>query len=132
VIRYNLSVLCQRSLIIGKLQSNLLLINIFEHFFQWLYSPLEPWPLLFQFHDHFTDGRTPWANYQLVAGPLPKHRITQTQNKHIHTPNIHALCGIRTHDPSVRASEDTSCHRPRGYCLRHLNISKLQVITLQE
>jgi hypothetical protein len=34
------------------------------------------------------------------------------QNKRIHTPNIHALSGIRTHDPSVRASEDSSCLRP--------------------
>jgi hypothetical protein len=33
----------------------------------------------------------------------------QKQNKHIHTPNIHALSGIRTHDPSVRTSEDSSC-----------------------
>jgi hypothetical protein len=37
------------------------------------------------------------------------------QNKHIHTPNIHAFCGIRTHDPSVRTSEDSSCLRPLGY-----------------
>jgi hypothetical protein len=27
--------------------------------FSWLYSPLGPWPLIFQFHDHFTDGRPP-------------------------------------------------------------------------
>jgi hypothetical protein len=60
-----------------------------------------PWALAsdFQFHDHFTDGRTPWTSDQLVARPLPKHRTTQTQNKHIHIPNIHALCGIQTHDP---------------------------------
>jgi hypothetical protein len=59
------------------------------------------WALVsdFQFHDHFTDGRTPWTSDQLVARPLPKHRTTQTQNKHIHIPNIHAICGIRTHDP---------------------------------
>jgi hypothetical protein len=31
-----------------------------------------------------------------------KHRIT-----HTHTPNIHAQGGVRTHDHSVRASEDT-------------------------
>jgi hypothetical protein len=43
---------------------------------------------------------------QPVARPLPKHRTTQTQNKRIHTPNIHALSGIWTHDPSVRANED--------------------------
>jgi hypothetical protein len=32
------------------------LIPIF--FFHWLYSPRGPWPLIFQFHDHFADGRT--------------------------------------------------------------------------
>jgi hypothetical protein len=48
----------------------------------------------FQFHDHFTDDRTPWTSDQLVARPLPKHRTTQTQKIHIHTPNIHDLCGI--------------------------------------
>jgi hypothetical protein len=48
----------------------------------------------FQFHDLFTDDRTPWTIDQLVARPLPKHRTTQTQNKHIHIPNSHALCGI--------------------------------------
>jgi hypothetical protein len=39
------------------------------------------------------------------------------QHKHginAYTPNIHALSGIRTNDPSVRASEDSSCLRPRG------------------
>jgi hypothetical protein len=79
-----------------------------------------PWALAsaFQFHDHFTDGRAPWTSDQLVAWPLHKHRTRQTQNKHIHTPNIHALCGIRTHDPSFRASEDSSCLRQLDYCDR--------------
>jgi hypothetical protein len=62
----------------------------------------------FQFPDIFTIGRTPWTSDQLVARPLPKHRTAQTQNKHIHTPNIQALSGIRTNDNSVRASEDIS------------------------
>jgi hypothetical protein len=31
------------------------------------------------------------------------------------TPNIHALGGIRTHDPGFRASEDSACFRPLGY-----------------
>jgi hypothetical protein len=76
-----------------------------------------PWALdsAFHFHDHFTDGRNPWTRNQLVPRPLPKHRTTQTQNKHIHTPNIHALCWIRTHDPSFQASENSSCLRPLGY-----------------
>jgi hypothetical protein len=67
-----------------------------------------PWALAsdFQFHDHFTDGRTHWTSDQLVARPLPKHKTTQTQNKHI--PNTHALCEIRTHDPGFRASEDST------------------------
>jgi hypothetical protein len=103
------------------------LINLFTYFlFHWLYSPLGPWPLLFffQFHDHFTDGRTSWTRDQHVASPLPKHRTTQTQIKHIHTPNIHALRGIRTHDPSFRASEDSSWLRPLGYCDRHSPIKR--------
>jgi hypothetical protein len=52
---------------------------------------------------------------QHVVRPLPKHRTTQTQNKPIHTPNIHAPSGIRTHDPNIRASEDSTCIRPRCY-----------------
>jgi hypothetical protein len=81
--------------------------------------PLQPpWALafdFFQFHDHFTDGRTPWTSAQSVARPLPKQSTTQTQNKHIHIPNIHALCGIQTHDPGFRTSEDSTCLRPLGY-----------------
>jgi hypothetical protein len=52
---------------------------------------------------------------QPVARPLPAHRTTQTQNKRT---NIHALSGIRNHDPSVRTAEDGSCLRPRGNCDR--------------
>jgi hypothetical protein len=46
----------------------------------WLYSPCGPWPL-FQFHNLYTVGRTPWTGDQPVTGPLPTHRTTQTQNK---------------------------------------------------
>jgi hypothetical protein len=73
-------------------------------FFQWLFQPIQVPGL----RNHFSDGRTPWASDQPAARPLPTHRTTQTQNKRIHTSNIHALSGIRTHDPSVRASEDMS------------------------
>jgi hypothetical protein len=80
------------------------------------------WPFI-QFRKHFyTDGRAPWTSDQLVARPLPTHRTTQTQNKRIQTPNIHALSGIRTHDPSVQASEDSSCVRSRGHCDGHRDI----------
>jgi hypothetical protein len=82
--------------------------------------PCGPWPL-FQFLNLYTVGRTPWTGDQPVARPLPTHRSTQTQNKR-HT-DILASSGIRTHDPSVRASEDGSCLRPRGHCARQPNCS---------
>jgi hypothetical protein len=40
-----------------------------------LYSPLL---------DLYTVDRTPWTRDQPVAGPLPKHRTTHTQNKRTH------------------------------------------------
>jgi hypothetical protein len=57
----------------------------------------------FSFFNLYTVGRTPWTGDQPVTRPLSTHRI----NAHRY---IHALSGIRTHDPSVRASEDGSCH----------------------
>jgi hypothetical protein len=76
-----------------------------------------PRPLT-QFRNHFSQtlgllGRviSPSQGLYLNTG---QHK----QNKRIHTPNIHALSGIRTHDPSDRASEDSSYLRPRGYCDR--------------
>jgi hypothetical protein len=55
-------------------------------------------------------GRTSWAGDQPVERPLPKHRTTQIQNK-----RTRALCGMRTHVLNVRASEGSSCLRPRGH-----------------
>jgi hypothetical protein len=62
---------------------------------------LQPcWALpIFQFPNLYTVGGTPWASDQPVARPLPIQNTTQTQNKQTHT-HIHALNGIRTHDPS--------------------------------
>jgi hypothetical protein len=54
------------------------------------------------------------AGYQLVARPLPVHKHRKTHT-HTQTLNIHALGGIRTHDPDFRASEDSACLRPLGY-----------------
>jgi hypothetical protein len=45
------------------------------------------------------------------------------QHKHRINANIHALSGIRTHHPSVGASEDISCLKPRGHCDRRIIIS---------
>jgi hypothetical protein len=74
----------------------------------------------------FTERKTPWMSDQHVARPLSKHRTTQTQNKCIDTSNIHALSGIRTHDPSDRASEDSSCLRPSAYCDRQTMVYNTQ------
>jgi hypothetical protein len=51
--------------------------------------------------------------------------ISPSQGRYLHTEqhklrinahrDCHALIGIRTHDPSIRASEDSSCLRPRGH-----------------
>jgi hypothetical protein len=57
----------------------------------------------------------------LDGGPARRKapNCTQTQkNAHTLTLNIHALSGIRTYDPSFRASEDSACLRPLGYCDR--------------
>jgi hypothetical protein len=66
-----------------------------------LVKPCSIW-LIYQFLDHFTHGRTPWTGDQLVARPLPKHRKTQTQNKHIHTSNIVWYSSPRSRLPSER------------------------------
>jgi hypothetical protein len=84
----------------------------------------------FQFPDLFTIGRTPSTSDQPVARALPKHRANTNTEKHIYIPNIRALSGIRTHDHSVRASEDSSCFRPLGYSDRrtyHVSPEKRQV-----
>jgi len=44
--------------------------------------------------------------------PLPTHRTTQRRETQTH---IHASSRIRTCDPNVRAAEDSTCLRPRGY-----------------
>jgi hypothetical protein len=66
----------------------------------------------------YTVGRTPWTR----ISPSQSRYLHTGQHKHrinAHT-NIHALSGIRTHDPSVQASEDSSCLRLRGPCDRRL------------
>jgi hypothetical protein len=77
-----------------------------------------PWPL-FQFLDLFTQsvgllgrGISP-SKGRYMHTEQHKHRINA------HT-DIHALNGIRTHGPSVRASEDGSYLRPHGQCDRLL------------
>jgi hypothetical protein len=76
-----------------------------------------PCPLL-QFRNLFTQsvgllgrGISPSQGNYLYTGQH-KHRINS------HT-DIHAPSGIRTHDPSVRESEDISCLRERSHRDQH-------------
>jgi hypothetical protein len=72
------------------------------------------WPL-FQFLNPI-DSR--WDS--LYGGSARRKASTYTQNNtnriNAHNTDIRALSGIRTYDPSVRASEDSSCLRPCGHC----------------
>jgi hypothetical protein len=73
-----------------------------------------PRPLI-QFRNHSSQAVGPLGR---VISPSQGRYLHTGQHKHrinAHT-DIHALSGIRDYDPSVRASEDSSCLRPRGYC----------------
>jgi hypothetical protein len=68
-------------------------------FFPLLLLPVRSIRLISQFHDHFTDRRTPWKGDLLVARPIPKHRI----NAYTHTHQTSMLCvGFK---PTIPASE---------------------------
>jgi hypothetical protein len=65
---------------------------------------------LFSFLILYTVFRTPWTGISLSQG---RYLYTE-ENKHrinAHNTDIHALSGMRTHDPSVRANEDS----PHGH-----------------
>jgi uncharacterized membrane protein (DUF485 family) len=88
-------------------------IHSFIHSFvhQWLSSPLLGPDIFFSFIIFFTQtvgllGRviSPSQGLYLHTG--------QHNHRKMHT-DIHALSGIRTHDPTIRASEDSSRIRSR-------------------
>jgi hypothetical protein len=70
-----------------------------------------------QFLNPKTIGRTPWT-----GGSARRKAATYTNTEYAQT-NIHALRGIRTHDPTVWASEDSSCLRRRGDCDQQRNLA---------
>jgi hypothetical protein len=80
-----------------------------------LWSIGHPWNVLFQFSPLilYTVGRTSWTVNQPISRPLRTKNNTDTINA-----DIHALSGMRTHDPSVRRGEDSLCLRPCGHCDR--------------
>jgi hypothetical protein len=59
--------------------------------------------------------RTPWTGDQ----PNSKAFTYTGQHKHRKTwTDVHALSGIQTHDPSVRAADDSTCLRLHSHCDR--------------
>jgi hypothetical protein len=94
----------------------LLLDHIFTFIYLWLYSPLLDLGRFFSFLIRtqlvglLGRGISPSQGCYLHTGQH-KHRI----NAHI---DIHALSGIRTHDPSVQAGEGSLCLRPSADCDR--------------
>jgi hypothetical protein len=81
---------------------------------------------LFSFLILCTVGRTLWTGDRPVARPLPTHRTQHRINSH--NTDTHALSGVRTHDPSVETSEDSSCLRPRRHSDR-LSLFKHIILT---
>jgi hypothetical protein len=59
-----------------------------------------------QLVEHFGRGDDP------VTRPLPIQDNTNTEQM---LTDIHASSGIRAHDPSVQAGEDSSCFRSSGH-----------------
>jgi hypothetical protein len=66
---------------------------------------------------------------QPVARSLPTQDSINREETHT---DIHVSSRIRAHDPSVRASGDGSCLRPRGHCDRPLNSPLVDTYRLRE
>jgi hypothetical protein len=77
-------------------------LSIYPSIYLWLYSPSLDLGNFFRFVIFFT---------QTVG--LLGQCISPSRGRYLHT-DIHASSGIRTHDPSVQASEDGSCLRARS------------------
>jgi hypothetical protein len=89
-------------------------LNSFSFIYRWVYSSLLGPGLFFNFVIFFM--QTVELLGRLISPSQGRYLHTE---QHTHT-NIHSLSGIRTHDPCVRASEESSCLRPRGPCDRLL------------
>jgi hypothetical protein len=97
--------------------------KVHNNFFELPYRPSEPWQLfgfLICSHSVGLLGRVISSSQGLYLNS-GHHK----QNKHIYTPNIHSLSGIRNHDHSVSPSKDSSCLRPLGYRDRLIIIGKV-------
>jgi hypothetical protein len=75
-----------------------------------------PRPLI-QFRNHFS--QTAGLLGRVISSSQGRYLNTKQHKHRINAQtDIYGLSGIRKHDTSVRASEDSSCLRLRGYCDR--------------
>jgi hypothetical protein len=98
-------------------QMRVLKLNLeyrFSVIYQWFYSPLLGPGLFFSFVIFFTQSVGLLGR---VFSPSQGRYLYTGQHKHTINAytDIRALSGIRTHDSNVRATEDSSQHRPRGH-----------------
>jgi hypothetical protein len=94
------------------------LINSSIHSSMALQPLVRLWPLL-RFHNRNLFTQTLGLLGRVIS-PSQGHYLHTGQHRHrinAYT-DIRASSGIRTHDPSVRANEDSSRLRPRGHCDR--------------
>jgi hypothetical protein len=81
--------------------------------FQLRFSSLFPVPPTFE-------RRAPLKRFVSLQldGRSARHKAATCTNTEYTQTDIHALNGIRTHNPSVGANEDSSCLRPSVHCYR--------------
>jgi hypothetical protein len=104
-LRYN------GSLYYDCIQTNSFIYSFIHHL---LYSPLFGPGVFFSFVILFTQTAGLLGRVISPSQGLYPHTGQHKHRINAHT-DIHALSGIRTHDLSVRASEDSSRLRPRGH-----------------
>jgi hypothetical protein len=71
-----------------------------------------------EFPQFLNQGQSVGLLGRVISSSQGLYLFTNTEkNTHTHTQtlNIHALSGIRTHDPGFRASEDSARLRPLSY-----------------
>jgi hypothetical protein len=71
-------------------------------------------PRFFSFLIKYTVSRILWTRDRLFAS-LYLHTEKHKHRINVHNTDIEALSEIRTHDPRVRVSEDSSCHCDRRH-----------------
>jgi hypothetical protein len=91
------------------------ILEIISFIHQWLYSPLLGPGLFFSSVTFFTQTVGLLGRVINPSQGLYLHTEQHKYRINAHNTDIHPLSRIRTHDPSVPASEDSSCLRPRSH-----------------